>query len=152
LEDLDNLFAEKLSALIVKQEVDNDIQKSLVTENSAAGENNGMKCSKEWDKEEGSTTAIQNYLADIEKLVSANTELEVKLWELYQVTLSGDKKCVEMAKDVKQHRRRAERRGERAAKSREALKEAIFDKKQLVAINKKQDKLLAAENKRAEEM
>ena len=46
LEDLDNLFAEKLSAFIVKQEVDNDIQKFLVTENSAAGENFGMKCSK----------------------------------------------------------------------------------------------------------
>ena len=65
-----------------------------------------------------------------------------KAKELLDLTKSGDEKCGRLAHDLNHYKQKARKRREDIEKSKEALKIALFDKKEQVAINLRQKKLM----------
>ena len=66
LDVLEQKQSDELKAFLVKHETDYDVQKFLVDGNTAADEKEGKKCAKEVNDSEAGTTAIKQYVIDIE--------------------------------------------------------------------------------------
>ena len=144
LDSLEKKHSDELSAFIVKQETDNDIQKFLVDENTAADEEEGKKCAKEVNDSEVGTNAIKQYVVDIEEYEALKNKVNDIEKELYDVTKSGGEKCGRLAQDLDHYKRKAKRRREAIEKSKKALEVAIFSKEEQVAINLRQEKMMDA--------